>query len=149
VFSEDLPGSLRIYRDRWYPVCVNDAAAFHQMLASYSMHLVHWRQAHRDPLEYFANSHHAKALASIRNRLNNLHQANIEGCLSAIAALACYAHLNKDKATWKIHMSAINCIIGSTRRSLVHCSPSVVELLRWYVKWSQAVTARLTSVDRD
>ncbi|PVI01727.1 hypothetical protein DM02DRAFT_560941, partial [Periconia macrospinosa] len=131
MFTEDLPGSLRIYRDRWYPVCVNDAAAVHQMLASYSTHLVHWRQAQRDPLQHFANLHHTKALASVRNQLNNLHQEDMEACLPAIAALACYAHLNEEKATWEVHMSAINYIIGSMRRPLANRNPNLAYLLRW------------------
>jgi hypothetical protein len=133
VFSDGLPSCLRIYRDKWYPMCSTDAAAFHQMLASYATHLLLWRQDATDRLNRFILSHHTRALTSVRGRLGNLEDERaVIGMLTAICALACHAHLSRDTSTWNIHMAAINRILHPKINLIERSYQCLLSLLQWY-----------------
>ncbi|EEP75429.1 predicted protein [Uncinocarpus reesii 1704] len=131
MFSDGLPGAMRIYRDRWYPLCVTDPIAFHQMLASYALHLDLWRQGPRDRLEPFSLYHHCKALSAVRAQLLELDRPALGDVLLAVSTLACHAHLVGDLVAWRIHTSAIKSILADRSPVLSKLNPSLLSLLQW------------------
>lgn len=131
MFSNDLPSCLQVYRDKWYPLCIKDTAAFQQMTASYAVHLLQYEQGAKTRLNRLILAHHIKAMESIRLRLNGLHDSASDGLLTTIAALACHEHLNGNMAAWKMHISALNLVINSKKLQLATSNPALLSLLQW------------------
>ncbi|KAJ5688654.1 hypothetical protein N7462_003046 [Penicillium macrosclerotiorum] len=76
------------------------------------MHLLSWRRDSAGVLRCLILTHHANALAAVRDDLLSASGGpECEGMLCAIVALACYAHLQGDPSCWKQHMLAINRIL--------------------------------------
>lgn len=125
------PNYLYLYRDRWYPICVHHPAAFRQMLASYALHLFRLQGNTDHNLERIALSNHTKVLASLRQHLSLTSQVVTEGDLFTILLLACYAHINADVKTWKIHMLAIRNIVRSLHGTTARASLTFISLFQW------------------
>ncbi|CEN61353.1 hypothetical protein ASPCAL08007 [Aspergillus calidoustus] len=108
MFSDTNSNQSRIYRDRWYPICLTNAAAFNQMLATYATHVAQGRVEYE--LKPFILSSHTKALSGVRLSLASSSMFDkhmLNGAVSAIAALACYSHLEGDALSWKLHITAV------------------------------------------
>ncbi|OAG06960.1 uncharacterized protein CC84DRAFT_631563 [Paraphaeosphaeria sporulosa] len=112
VFSDALPSYIRVYREKWYPVCVQDNAAFHQMLACCATHLYRWQPEKHHRLKRVAISEHAQALTIAREHLRGVTHLVSEDYLVVILMFACYAHMLNDLATFKMHMAAIRNIVS-------------------------------------
>lgn len=87
-------GTIRPYKEAFFPVGLTDTAAFHQMLANLAVQL----QVHRTEgyaiTEYEMKeviAHHTTALALIFKRLQDPAEATSEGTIATIIAMVCYA----------------------------------------------------------
>ncbi|KAL4998226.1 hypothetical protein BDV10DRAFT_185461 [Aspergillus recurvatus] len=132
MFSDTTSRKFRIYRDRWYPLCKTNPAAFDQMLATYATHISHDWPEHK--LQHFILANHARALAGVRNHLASQPARNSQtfyGMLSAIAALACYSHLIDDRPSWRLHMMATSRLIKESGLKPDELDGRVVDLAQW------------------
>ncbi|GAD98599.1 hypothetical protein TSTA_011400 [Paecilomyces variotii No. 5] len=132
MFSDAIPSQFRIYKDRWYPICITNSAAFDQMLASYATHISQYHMQH--DLKHFILSNHTKVLARVRNDISAMplgRKLILEGTLSAIAALACYSHLQKDMVSWRSHMAAVARLIHESGLSLETLDEKLVTVVKW------------------
>jgi hypothetical protein len=134
VFSDAIPSQFRIYKDRWYPICITNSAAFDQMLATYATHI---SQCHVQlDLKHFILSNHTKALVRVRKDIGAMSLGSkqvFEGTLSAITALACYSHLQGDMVSWRSHMSAVSRLIQESGLSLGSLDEKLVTVVKWFV----------------
>ncbi|KAI9376695.1 hypothetical protein BJX61DRAFT_155124 [Aspergillus egyptiacus] len=132
MFSVGTPTKFRIYRDRWYPVCMNSPAAFGQMLASYATHVS--KDSPERKLNHFILKSHTRAVAGVRNSLASHRTGDkrtLNRTLSAITALACYSHLGGDMVSWKMHMAAIARLVADSGFALHELDLKVIELVEW------------------
>ncbi|PCG93036.1 Hypothetical protein PENO1_085660 [Penicillium occitanis (nom. inval.)] len=136
MFSDFIPSYLRIYRDKWFPTTIGNTSAFDQMLATYAKHLLNWqRETFQDQdrssvLSEIVFSGHVKTLAFVRLNLSIDEDdgEQVEKVITAIVALACYAHLCLDMDVWKLHMAAVGRIFEAKGFSL---SPRLMALVEW------------------
>ncbi|KAL2848140.1 hypothetical protein BJY01DRAFT_160731 [Aspergillus pseudoustus] len=122
----------RIYRDRWFPICFTNSAVFDQMLATYASHIVQNQPDH--DLRQFILSSHAKALARVRTSLKSLavpDEQTLNGLVCAIAALACYSHLEGDVVSWKFHMAAVSRLIAESGFAMDELDARVIDVVQW------------------
>jgi hypothetical protein len=134
VFSDAIPSQFRIYKDRWYPICIKDSAAFDQMLASYATHISQYHV--QVDLKHFILSNHTKALVRVRNDIGAMSLGSkqvFEGTLSAVTALACYSHLQGDMVSWRSHMSAVARLIQESGLALEALNEKLVTVVKWFV----------------
>ncbi|KAL4960160.1 uncharacterized protein BDV14DRAFT_204994 [Aspergillus stella-maris] len=132
MFSNATPNQSSIYRDRWYPICRRNPAAFAQMLASYATHVAYDQP--ESNLQQFILTSHTKALAGVLNclRIPLIHDRQaLHGTLSAVTALACYSHLMGDRLTWGLHITAISQLIKESGISPDELEGSVMNLVQW------------------
>ncbi|KAF2447318.1 hypothetical protein P171DRAFT_249741 [Karstenula rhodostoma CBS 690.94] len=118
VFSDALPSYIRVYREKWYPACIQDNAALHQMLACCATHLYRWQPEKHHRLKRVAISEHAQALTIARERLEGVTHSVSEEYLVVILMFACYAHLLNDLKTYNMHMAAIRNIVASRKSDI-------------------------------
>ncbi|RLL93074.1 hypothetical protein CFD26_101520 [Aspergillus turcosus] len=133
MFSDAVPGQFRIYKDRWYPICITNSAAFDQMLATYATHISQYHTQH--DLKHFILSNHTKALVRVRNDISTMSLDSkeiLEGTLSAITALACYSHLQRDMVSWRAHMEAVARLIQESGLSLGTLDEKLVTVVKWF-----------------
>ncbi|GFF95376.1 hypothetical protein CNMCM8927_008447 [Aspergillus lentulus] len=133
MFSDAIPSHLRIYKDRWYPICITNSAAFDQMLASYATHISQYHV--QDDLKDFILLNHTKALVRVRHDISDMSLGSkqvLEGTLSAITALACYSHLQGDMVSWRSHMSAVSRLIQESGLSLGSLDEKLVTVVKWF-----------------
>ncbi|PKX89869.1 uncharacterized protein P174DRAFT_454849, partial [Aspergillus novofumigatus IBT 16806] len=132
MFSNAIPSQFRIYKNRWYPICITNSAAFGQMLATYATHI---SQCHvQVDLRQFILSNHTKALVQVRNEIAAMSQGSkqvLEGTLSAITALACYSHLQGDMVSWRSHMVAVSRLTQESGLSLEALDEKLVTTVKW------------------
>ncbi|KAL3466469.1 hypothetical protein BJX64DRAFT_229200 [Aspergillus heterothallicus] len=122
----------RIYRDRWLPICLFNSAVFYQMLTTYATHIVLDRPD--QDLKRFILSSHAKALAGVRASLSSLAVLDkriLNGIVCAIAALACYSHLEGDVVSWKLHMAAVYRLVKESGFGLAELDGKVIDVVQW------------------
>lgn len=136
MFSDHIPTRFQNYKRMWYPLCIRDPAAFHQMIACFSMQLLHWQRGSEEKAMRIAVSHHTEALALVRERLSleqnkQQHQPVAQEYLWAILMFVCWAHLNDDVETWKMHMSAIHTIISSQNCKFAQDDSIFYRLFQW------------------
>ncbi|GIJ84856.1 hypothetical protein Asppvi_003707 [Aspergillus pseudoviridinutans] len=132
MFSDAIPSQFRIYKDRWYPICITNSAAFDQMLATYATHISQYHMQH--DLKHFILSNHTKALVRVRNDISAMSLGRkrvLEGTLSAITALACYSHLQRDMVFWRSHMAAVARLIQESGLSLGALDEKLVTVVKW------------------
>ncbi|KAL6236264.1 hypothetical protein BDW75DRAFT_239354 [Aspergillus navahoensis] len=132
MFSDTTSSKFRIYRDRWYPLCMTNTAAFDQMLATYATHVSHDWPEHK--LQHFILANHSRALAGVRNHLRSQPARDSQafyGLLSAIAALACYSHLTDDRPSWGLHMMAASRLIKASGLKPNELDGGVIDLAQW------------------
>ncbi|KAL4746055.1 hypothetical protein BDW72DRAFT_185687 [Aspergillus terricola var. indicus] len=132
MFSDAIPSQFQIYKDRWYPICITNSAAFNQMLATYATHISQYHMQH--DLKHFILSNHTKALARVRNDISAMplgQKRILDGILSAITALACYSHLQKDMVSWRSHMAAVARLIHESGLSLGALDEKLVTVVKW------------------
>ncbi|KAL5047078.1 hypothetical protein BDW71DRAFT_181003 [Aspergillus fruticulosus] len=132
MFSDTTSNKFRIYRDRWYPLCMTHTAAFDQMLVTYATHVSHDWPEHK--LQHFIFANHARALARVRNHLGSQPAREPQafyGILSAIAALACYSHLIDDRPSWGLHMMATSRLIKESGLKPTELDGRVIDLAQW------------------
>lgn len=106
------------------------------MLATYAKHLLNWqRETFQDQdrssvLSEIVFSGHVKTLAFVRLNLSIDEDdgEQVEKVITAIVALACYAHLCLDMDVWKLHMAAVGRIFEAKGFSL---SPRLMALVEW------------------
>ncbi|RHZ54722.1 hypothetical protein CDV55_105175 [Aspergillus turcosus] len=133
MFSDAVPSQFRIYKDRWYPICITNSAAFDQMLATYATHISQYHTQH--DLKHFILSNHTKALVRVRNDISTMSLDSkeiLEGTLSAITALACYSHLQRDMVSWRAHMEAVARLIQESGLSLGTLDEKLVTVVKWF-----------------
>ena len=104
---------MRVYREKWFPACLQDSAAFHQMLACCATNLYQWQPSKFHKLRKIAMIEHAQALTLARARLKGVTHSVSEIHLVVILMFACYAHLSNDLPTYKMHMAAVRNIVSS------------------------------------
>ncbi|GFF24524.1 hypothetical protein IFM61606_09163 [Aspergillus udagawae] len=132
MFSDAIPSQFQIYKDRWYPICIANSAAFDQMLATYATHISQYHMQHN--MKHFILSNHTKALARVRNDISAMplgRKRILEGTLSAITALACYSHLQRDMVSWRSHMAAVARLIHESGLSLGALDEKLVTVVKW------------------
>jgi hypothetical protein len=133
VFSDAIPSQFQIYKDRWYPICITNPAAFDQMMATYATHITQCHPQHE--LKEFILKNHTKALMRVRNDVGYMLLGNkqiLKGTLTAIAALACYSHLQRDMVSWRSHMAAVARLLYETELSLECLDRKLATLIKWF-----------------
>ncbi|KAG2027569.1 hypothetical protein GB937_000007 [Aspergillus fischeri] len=132
MFSDAISSQFRIYKDRWYPICITNSAAFDQMLATYATHISQYHV--QVDLKHFILSNHTKALMRVRSDIGAMSLGSkqaLEGTLSAITALACYSHLQGDMVSWRSHMSAVSRLIQKSGLSLESLDEKLMTVVKW------------------
>ncbi|KAF7181221.1 hypothetical protein CNMCM7691_000350 [Aspergillus felis] len=135
MFSDAIPSQFQMYKDRWYPICIANSAAFDQMLATYATHIAQYHMQH--DLKHFILSNHTKALARVRNDISAMplgRKRILEGTLSAITALACYSHLQRDMVSWRSHMAAVARLIHESGLSPGALDEKLVTVVKWFAR---------------
>jgi hypothetical protein len=106
------------------------------MLATYATHISQYHS--QDDLEHFILSNHTKALVRVRSDISTMSLGSkqiLEGTLSAITALACYSHLQKDMVSWRSHMAAVARLIQESGLSLGTMDEKLVTVIKWFAPY--------------
>ncbi|KAL4885861.1 hypothetical protein BJY04DRAFT_179359 [Aspergillus karnatakaensis] len=132
MFSGAIPSQSRVYLERWYPLCITNAAAFHQMLATYATHVS--LAGHNHSLNELILTNHTKALAGVRSYLDSqpiIDKYALYGAVSAVTALACYSHLSMDVLSWQLHTAALCQLVNGLGFGLANLDAMVKSLIQW------------------
>ncbi|KAK9563323.1 hypothetical protein V6Z88_000403 [Aspergillus fumigatus] len=121
--------SFRYTKDRWYPICITNSAAYDQMLATYATHISQYYMQHN--LKHFILSNHTKVLDISISAMLLGQKQSLEGTLCAMTALACYSHLQKDMVSWRSHMTAVARLIQESGLSLGALDEKLVTVVKW------------------
>jgi hypothetical protein len=82
-------------RETFFPLGLEDAAAFHQLLAVLAKHLPRHRSQEWSKAKDYENTeiiiHHAEAVKLIKSRMSNMKAATSDGTISAIVMMICYS----------------------------------------------------------
>ncbi|RDW74202.1 hypothetical protein BP5796_07644 [Coleophoma crateriformis] len=95
----------------WFPVGLNDAAAFYQVLSNAALNVNNVRHNTTGAESVHSLKYHTKALILVRKRISDLGEATSDGLISTICGFACYKHGVGDHGAWKIHMKALEDLI--------------------------------------
>jgi hypothetical protein len=104
------------------------------MLATYATHVAQGRVEYE--LKPFILSSHTKALSGVRLSLGSSSMFDkhmLNGAVSAIAALACYSHLEGDALSWKLHITAVARLVEESGLAVKELDQKVLGLVEWSV----------------
>lgn len=92
VVNDDTHASFKLFREYWFPLAIQDPAAFHCTLALAAQHLMtlhpqNSREKKRKTRQYV--SHYAAAVRSVKDRVGDHTQNTSEDMIAAILTLAC------------------------------------------------------------
>jgi hypothetical protein len=65
----------------------------------------------------------------------------LNGAVSAIAALACYSHIEGDALSWKLHITAVSRLIEESGLTVNELDQKVLGLIEWFVVHLWAYTS--------
>ncbi|RDW67554.1 hypothetical protein BP6252_08950 [Coleophoma cylindrospora] len=89
-FFDDRYGNLAPFRDTWFPVGLNDAASFYQVLSNAALNVNNVRHNTTGAESVHSLKYHTKALNLVRRRISDLGEATSDGLISTICGFACY-----------------------------------------------------------
>jgi len=76
--------------NRWFPVGLNDAASFYQVLSNAALNVNNARLRTTGAESIDSLTYHMKALSLVRKRIESLVDTTSDGLLSTVIGFACY-----------------------------------------------------------
>lgn len=99
------------FRDACLPVGMMDEAAFHQVLSNALLNISCCRSAGAKMETYDAMMHHALAINSINERIQDVKTATSDGFIGAVVGFMCYHSYTGNMAACRAHMKGVEELI--------------------------------------
>lgn len=97
-------------RERWLPLAINDAGAFHQYLSNASLNLAIRKGEETNDL--VALAHHSLAIRTVNSELADPSRSTSDDIIASILQFICYCICRDDFTSVKIHVKGLNKIIA-------------------------------------